>query len=113
MRRYLYRCPVCRTTSPLTHTPATLAAERDHHRHALHAGHHPDGEKAGEVDRRGRWYADLDLVARLHARLTDTYADVHDPKGSGAPLWARGLAWLTLTTGAAAALWTTTALLQP
>ncbi|MFF8717521.1 hypothetical protein ACF07T_39915 [Streptomyces sp. NPDC015184] len=72
MRRYLYRCPICRTTSPLTHTPAALAAERDHHRQALHAGHHPDGEKAGEVDRRGRWHADLDLVARLHTRLTDT-----------------------------------------
>ncbi|MFD8826914.1 hypothetical protein ACFV1C_31740 [Streptomyces sp. NPDC059605] len=113
MRRYLYRCPVCRTTSPLTHHPATLTAERDHHRHTLHAGHHPDGEKAGEVDRRGRWYTDLDLITRLHTRLTDTYADIHDPKGSGAPLWARTLAWLTLTTGAATVLWTTTALLQP
>ncbi|MFE3151175.1 MULTISPECIES: hypothetical protein [unclassified Streptomyces] len=97
----------------MRHSPAALAAERNHHRQALHGGHHPDGERAGEVDRAGRWYADLDLFARLHARLTDTYADVHDPKGSGAPLWARALAWLTLITGAATVLWTTTAVLQP
>ncbi|WP_206433879.1 hypothetical protein, partial [Streptomyces sp. ADI95-17] len=76
MHRYLYRCPVCRTTSPVRHSPAALTAEGDHHRQALHDGHHPDGERSGEVD-------DLDLVARLHARLTDTYANIHDPKGSG------------------------------
>ncbi|MEV8455535.1 hypothetical protein AB0467_28415 [Streptomyces sp. NPDC052095] len=109
MRRYLYRCPVCRTTSPLTRTPAALDAERDHHRRTLHGGHHPDDEKTGEVDRRGRWYTDLDPVARLHARLTDIYADLRDPKGTGSPLWARALAWLTLATGAATTFWIITA----
>lgn len=41
---------------------------------------HPDGEQAGEVDRRGRWQADFGIITTLHARLADTYADLRDPK---------------------------------
>jgi len=113
MRRYLYRCPVCRTTSPVRFGPPEIAAEGEHHRQTLHGGHYPDGEKAGEVDRRGRWHADLGILAALNARLADTYADLRDPKDTGSPLWARALAWLTLTTSAATTLWITTAALQP
>ncbi|GLW19711.1 hypothetical protein Stsp01_64540 [Streptomyces sp. NBRC 13847] len=113
MRRYLYRCPVCRTTSPLCRTPAELKAEGESHRHDLHGGHFPDGEKDGEVDRRGRWYDDLGWLTTLHARLTDAYADLHDPHGTGHRLWAGALAWLTLTAGALTTLWATTAALQP
>ncbi|MEU9485913.1 hypothetical protein AB0D83_19995 [Streptomyces decoyicus] len=108
MRRYLYRCPVCRTTSPLCRTPAELKAEGASHRHKIHGRHHPDGEKDGEVDRRGRWY-----IATLHARLADTYADYCDPEGMGHRLWAGALAWLTLTTAGLTALWATSAALQP
>ncbi|MFE3144263.1 hypothetical protein [Streptomyces scopuliridis] len=112
MRRYLYRCPVCRTTSGVRFSPGEIAAEGEHHRHQLHAGHYPDGEQAGEVDRRGRWYAGLGIITTLHARLADTYADLRDPKGSGGRLWADALSWLTLTGSALTVLWATTAALQ-
>ncbi|MFC9227497.1 hypothetical protein ACFTZI_00620 [Streptomyces decoyicus] len=48
--------------------PAELKAEGASHRDQIHGRHHPDGEKDGEVDRRGRWYADLGWLATLHAR---------------------------------------------
>lgn len=41
MRRDLYRCPVCRTTSPLCRTRAGLKAEGESHRRVLHGGHSP------------------------------------------------------------------------
>ncbi|WP_411121277.1 hypothetical protein [Streptomyces sp. x-19] len=113
MRRYLYRCPVCRTTSPVCWTRAELKAESDGHRAALHGGHYPDGEHDGEVDRRGRWYAELDLLTAIQARIADAYADLRDPDGMGRRLWAEALSWLTLTATAAAALWCTTTALQP
>ncbi|MET9656809.1 hypothetical protein [Streptomyces sp. NPDC006510] len=113
LRRFLYRCPVCRTTSPVRFSPPEIGAEGEHHRQALHGGHYPDGETTGEVDRRGRWYTDLGRLAALHARLADTFADLRDPKGSGGRLWADALAWLTLSTTALGALWATTAALHP
>ncbi|MFF3787559.1 hypothetical protein [Streptomyces sp. NPDC001933] len=113
MRRYLYRCPLCRTTSPVRFSPPEIGAEGEYHRQALHGGHYPDGETTGEVDRRGRWYTDLGILASLQTRLGDTFADLRDPKGTGGRIWADALAWLTLTTGAATVLWTTTAVLQP
>ncbi|KPC61265.1 hypothetical protein [Streptomyces chattanoogensis] len=113
MRRYLYRCPVCRTTSPVCRNRAELTSESDRHRGILHGGHYPDGEKAGGVDRRGRWYADLGLVAAAHACLADAYADIPDPGGMGRRLWAEALSWLTLTATALGALWATAAALQP
>ncbi|MFF4286007.1 hypothetical protein ACFY0R_11865 [Streptomyces sp. NPDC001633] len=113
MRRYLYRCPVCRTTSPICRTPAELKAESAGHRAALHGGHYPDDEIHGEVDRQGRWYADLSLIAALQARLADAYADIPDPNGMGRRLWAEALSWLTLTAIALAALRATTTALQP
>ncbi|MFJ9188468.1 hypothetical protein ACIRQO_36130 [Streptomyces anulatus] len=42
MRRYRYRCTVCRTTSPVVHQFHDLAAEGTAHRQAIHAGHIPD-----------------------------------------------------------------------
>ncbi|MFJ5802532.1 hypothetical protein [Streptomyces decoyicus] len=113
MRRYLYRCPVCRTTSPVCRSRAELKAESAGHRAALHGGHYPDDEVHGEVDRRGRWYADLSFIAAVQARLADAYADIPDPTGMGRRLWADALSWLTLTATAAAALWCTTTALQP
>ncbi|WP_329182160.1 hypothetical protein OG754_40280 (plasmid) [Streptomyces decoyicus] len=82
-------------------------------RRQIHGRHHPDGEKDGEVDRRGRWYADLGWLATLQARLADTYADLRDPDGTGHRLWAGALAWLTLTAAGLTALWATGAALQP
>ncbi|MEU9418413.1 hypothetical protein [Streptomyces sp. NPDC048272] len=102
MRRYLYRCPVCSTTSPTVHHPNEVAAEAIAHRQALHGGHFPDGESAGEIDRLGRWYASLGPLTTLHARIADNLADLKTPKGVGHPLWASAAA--TLTIAAAAAL---------
>ncbi|MEU3602244.1 hypothetical protein ABZ714_26530 [Streptomyces sp. NPDC006798] len=113
MRRYLYRCPVCRTTSGVRFSPAEAAAEGEHHRRQLHAGHHPDGEHTGEIDRRGRWYADLGPLTALHARLADAYADLRDPKGTGGRLWAAALAWATLAASGLTALLAASAALQP
>lgn len=113
MRRYLYRCPVCRTTSSTVHTPRAAESEAAGHREQMHGGHHPDGQFIGEVDRRGRWYTDLTLLGRLHTRLADTLADLRDPKGTGGRLWAATLAWLTLTGSALTVLWVTAAALQP
>ncbi|KIZ17363.1 hypothetical protein [Streptomyces natalensis] len=113
MRRFLYRCPVCRTTSPVCRNRAELKGESDRHRAILHGDHYPDGEKTGAVDRRGRWYADLGLIAAVQARLADAYADIPDPNGMGRRLWADALSWLTLTATALAALWCTTTALQP
>ncbi|MFF4950584.1 hypothetical protein [Streptomyces chattanoogensis] len=113
MRRYLYRCPVCRTTSPVCRTRAELNSESAGHRAAIHGGHFPDDEIHGEVDRRGRWYADLSLIAALQARLADAYADIPDPTGMGRRLWADALSWITLIATSLAGLWVTTTALQP
>ncbi|MGO4634971.1 hypothetical protein AB4225_29190 [Streptomyces sp. 2RAF24] len=48
MRRYRYRCTICCTTSPVVLHPDDLDAEGDTHRQAVHGGHFPDGEVAGE-----------------------------------------------------------------
>ncbi|MCX5278322.1 MULTISPECIES: hypothetical protein [Streptomyces] len=104
MRRYLYRCPVCSTTSPTVHHLDDLAAEGEGHRQALHGGHFPDGESAGEIDRLGRWYAALTPLTRLHARIADNLADLRDPKGVGHPLWASAAASLTIAAAAALVL---------
>ncbi|MFE7808517.1 hypothetical protein ACFU51_28370 [Streptomyces sp. NPDC057430] len=113
MRRYLYRCTVCRTTSPVCFGTAELEAESDHHRDALHSGHYPDGERIGEVDRNGRWYADMRFVIALHTRLADNLADIRDPKGHGARLWAWALSWLTLGGAGYIALWAMSIALTP
>ncbi|MFD9617861.1 hypothetical protein ACFWB2_11355 [Streptomyces virginiae] len=102
MRRYRYRCSVCLTTSPTVFRLKDLATEAEGHRQALHGGHFPDGEGAGEIDRLGRWYASLGPLATLHARLSDTLADLRSPVDMGRPLWASAVA--TLVIGGAAAL---------
>ncbi|MGW7316127.1 hypothetical protein [Streptomyces sp. NPDC054865] len=102
MRRYVYRCTVCRTTSPVVHQLEDLAAVCEDHRLALHGGHIPDAEAAGQVDRLGRWYASLGPLIAMHARIADGLSDLRDPKGTGHPLWASAAA--TLTIAAAAAL---------
>ncbi|MFF4433033.1 hypothetical protein ACFYZ4_28235 [Streptomyces sp. NPDC001513] len=79
-----------------------LAAEAESHRQALHGGHFPDEESAGEIDRLGRWYASLGPLTILHSRFSDNLADLRDPMGMGRPLWASGVAALVI--GAAAAL---------
>ncbi|MCY0947306.1 hypothetical protein [Streptomyces antarcticus] len=104
MRRYLYRCNVCSTTSPTVLHPDDLVAEGEGHRQVLHGGHYPDGESAGEIDRLGRWYASLGPLARLHARIADNLADLRDPKGMGHPLWASAAASLTIAAAAALVL---------
>ncbi|MCM2394340.1 hypothetical protein, partial [Streptomyces albipurpureus] len=109
MRRYLYRCPVCRTTSGVRFSPAESTAEGEHHRLQLHAGHYPDGEHVGEIDRQGRWYTDMGPLTALHTRLADTYADLRDPKGIGGCLWAAAFAWVTLAASGLTVLWTTAA----
>ncbi len=85
MRRYRYRCTICRTTSPVVLDPDDLDAEGDAHRQAVHGGHFPDDELAGEIDRLGRWYAALSPLARLHARIADHL--------SQASFTYRGLTW--------------------
>ncbi|WP_327310059.1 hypothetical protein OG730_43605 (plasmid) [Streptomyces sp. NBC_01298] len=102
MRRYAYRCTVCRTTSPVVHHIEDLAAESEGHRLTLHGGHIPDAEAAGQVDRLGRWYASLGPLIGLHARIADGLSDLRDPKGTGHPFWASAAA--TLVLGSAAAL---------
>ncbi|MFB6482213.1 hypothetical protein ACFCXF_26945 [Streptomyces virginiae] len=102
MRRYVYRRTVCRTTSPVVHQLEDLAAQGEAHRLALHGGHIPDDEAAGQVDRLGRWYAALGPLIAMHARITDGLSDLRDPKGTGHPFWASAAA--TLLLGSAAAL---------
>ncbi|MFB6507517.1 MULTISPECIES: hypothetical protein [unclassified Streptomyces] len=102
MRRYRYRCTVCRTTSPVVHQLDDLAAEGETHRQTLHGGHIPDDETAGQVDRLGRWYTGLSPLAALHAHLADALSDLHDPKAMGHYWWASTGA--TLTLGGAAGL---------
>ncbi|MFG2236147.1 hypothetical protein ACGFNX_40195 [Streptomyces sp. NPDC048723] len=104
MRRYRYRCPVCSTTSPTVHHPDDVAVEAEGHRQALHGGHHPDGESAGEIDRLGRWYSSLGPLTALHARLADNLADIKDPKGMGHPWSATAGAALTIAAAAALVL---------
>ncbi|MFG2284825.1 hypothetical protein ACGFOU_01885 [Streptomyces sp. NPDC048595] len=113
MRRYLYRCPVCRTTSDIVHTVTDAENEAVNHREELHGRHHPDGQFVGEIDRRRRWYADLGLLAALHARIADGLADIRDPNGMGGRLWASVAAWLALIAGAASVLWVTATALHP
>lgn len=102
MRRYRYRCSVCLTTSPTAFHLDDLTAEAEGHRKALHGGHFPDGEHAGEIDRLGRWYASLGPLATLHARLSDTLTDLRNTSDMGRPLWASATAALVI--GGAAAL---------
>ncbi|MEU8842673.1 hypothetical protein AB0D97_26660 [Streptomyces roseus] len=104
MRRYLYRCPVCLTTSPVAYGLDEVADEATTHRQAIHGGHFPDGESAGEIDRLGRWYAALGPLAALHARIADNLADLKTPKGVGHPLWASAAAALTIAAAAALVL---------
>ncbi|MFI5808399.1 hypothetical protein [Streptomyces sp. NPDC051561] len=102
MRRYRYRCSVCRTTSPVLFDLPDLAAEGEGHRLTLHGGHIPDEEVVGEVDRLGRWYAALSPLVALHARIADGLSDLHNEKTIGHYWWASVGAALIL--GAAAAL---------
>ncbi|MFI7178955.1 hypothetical protein [Streptomyces spororaveus] len=102
MRRYRYRCTVCRTTSPVVHHLEDLAAEGEAHRQSIHGGHIPDDEAAGEVDRLGRWYASLDPLIGIHARIADGLSDLRDTKTTGHYWWAT--AGATLILGGAAAL---------
>ncbi|MFF4390739.1 hypothetical protein ACFY0G_28730 [Streptomyces sp. NPDC001552] len=89
------------TTSPVVHHPDDVAVEADDHRQALHGGHYPDGESAGEIDRLGRWYASLGPLAAVHARIADNLADIQDPKGMGRPWSATAGAALILAAAAA------------
>lgn len=102
MRRYRYRCTVCRTTSPVVHETEALAAMGEAHRQTLHGGHFPDDELAGQIDRLGRWYAALSPLAALHARIADALSDLRDIKTAGHYWWASAGAALLI--GAAAAL---------
>lgn len=111
MRRYRYRCTLCRTTSPVVHQLHDLAAEGEAHRRAIHGGHMPDDEAAGEIDRLGRWYADLHPLVALHARIADGLSDLRDPKGAGHPFWASASAALVLGGAAALILTVVTAVL--
>ncbi|MCY0930874.1 hypothetical protein OTB20_32720 [Streptomyces sp. H27-H1] len=101
MRRYRYRCTVCRTTSPVVHQIHDLAAEGEAHRLALHGGHIPDDEAAGQVDRRGRWYAALSPLVAIHAHIADGLSDLHDTKTMGHYWWASSGAALILASAAA------------
>ncbi|MFE3074167.1 hypothetical protein [Streptomyces sp. NPDC059247] len=102
MRRFRYRCTVCRTTSPVVHQPDDLAAETAAHRQTIHGGHIPDDEIAGQIDRLGRWYTALTPLAALHARIADGLSDLHDEKAMGHYWWAN--AGATLLIGGSAAL---------
>ncbi|MCY0923565.1 MULTISPECIES: hypothetical protein [unclassified Streptomyces] len=104
MRRYLYRCPVCLTTSPVAHGLDEVDDEAAAHRQAIHGGHFPDGESAGEIDRLGRWYAALGPLAALHSRIADNLADLGDPKGMGRPMGASALAAFAIAAAAAIVL---------
>ncbi|HEY9327050.1 MAG TPA: hypothetical protein VIS09_02225 [Streptomyces sp.] len=102
MRRYRYRCTVCRTTSPVVHEIEALTAIGEDHRQTLHGGHFPDDEIAGQIDRLGRWYAALPPLATLHARIADGLSDLRDIKAMGHYWWAS--AGATLLIGGTAAL---------
>ncbi|MFJ9597953.1 hypothetical protein ACIRS3_35060 [Streptomyces virginiae] len=102
MRRYRYRCTICCTTSPVVLALDDLDAEGDAHRQAVHGGHFPDGEVAGEIDRLGRWYAALSPLAVLHARIADGLSDLRGEKAMGHYWWAR--AGSALVIGGSAAL---------
>ncbi|AXU16804.1 hypothetical protein [Streptomyces clavuligerus] len=104
MRRFRYRCTVCRTTSPVTLGVADLAAEIETHRQTIHGGHIPDDEMTGEIDRLGRWYAALSPLAALHARIADEFSDFRDDKTMGHYWWATAGATLLIAGGAALAL---------
>jgi hypothetical protein len=45
MSLYRYRCEQCATTSPVVRTQLAVERERDRHRHRVHGGHIPDGER--------------------------------------------------------------------
>ncbi|MET9438089.1 hypothetical protein [Streptomyces sp. NPDC006551] len=102
MRRYRYRCAVCRTTSPVVHEIEALTAVGETHRQHLHGGHIPDDEMAGQIDRLGRWYAALPPLAALHARIADALSDLRDIKTMGHYWWAS--AGATVLIGGSAAL---------
>ncbi|MBT1183935.1 hypothetical protein HET69_07885 [Streptomyces sp. CJ_13] len=104
MRRYAYRCTVCRTTSPVVHQLPDLAAVGEAHRLALHGGHIPDEEAAGQVDRLGRWYASLGPLIAMHARIADGLSDLRDTKTMGHYWWATAGATLALSAAAALVL---------
>ncbi|MFI5805655.1 hypothetical protein [Streptomyces sp. NPDC051561] len=101
MRRYVYRCSVCRTTSPVLFDLPDLADEGQAHRLALHGGHIPDEEIAGQIDRLGRWYAALSPLVALHARIADGLSDLHNEKTMGHYWWASIGAVLILAASAA------------
>ncbi|MDJ0384993.1 hypothetical protein [Streptomyces sp. G-G2] len=92
------------TTSPVAHGLDEVADEAVAHRQAIHGGHFPDGESAGEIDRLGRWYASLGQLTALHARIADNLADLRDPKGMGRPLGASAAAALAIAAAAAIVL---------
>ncbi|MFE0778774.1 hypothetical protein [Streptomyces sp. NPDC058861] len=102
MRRFRYRCTICRTTSPVVHELADLAAESEVHRQTIHGGHIPDDEMAGQIDRLGRWYATLPPLAALYSRIADALSDLRDLKTMGHYWWAS--AGATLLIGGTAAL---------
>ncbi|MFJ5098990.1 hypothetical protein [Streptomyces sp. NPDC088557] len=104
MRRYRYRCTLCRTTSPVTLGAADLAAETEAHRQTIHGGHIPDDERTGEIDRLGRWYTALTPLTALHARIADELSDLRDEKTMGHYWWATAGAALLIAAGAALAL---------
>ncbi|MFD3484929.1 hypothetical protein [Streptomyces sp. NPDC058665] len=111
MRRYRYRCTVCRTSSPVVHAIEAVAAVGEAHRQTLHGGHFPDDEMAGQIDRLGRWYAALPPLAALHARIADALSDLRDIKTMGHYWWASAGATLLLGGTAALALLLVTAAL--
>ncbi|MER7577476.1 hypothetical protein [Streptomyces sp. NPDC126514] len=102
MRRYRYRCTICRTTSPVVHEIEALAAVGEAHRQTLHGGHFPDFEMTGQIDRLGRWYAALSPLAALHAHIADALSDLRDTKAMGHYWWASAGAALLI--GGSAAL---------
>ncbi|MFJ3786876.1 hypothetical protein [Streptomyces sp. NPDC090093] len=104
MRRYRYRCTVCRTTSPIVTEIAALAVVGEDHRQTLHGGHFPDDEMAGRIDRLGRWYAALPPLTALHAHIADALSDLRDIKTLGHYWWASAGAALLIGGTAALAL---------
>lgn len=104
MRRYRYRCTVCRTTSPVVTEIETLTAMGEDHRQTLHGGHFPDDEMTGQIDRLGRWYAALPPLVALHASIADTLSDLHNIKTMGHYWWASVGATLLIAGTAALAL---------
>lgn len=45
MTRYRYVCAKCDTTSPVVRTRWAAENERDDHRHLMHGGHIPTGDR--------------------------------------------------------------------